>query len=384
MKRYKIIFSGIILPNYNIEQVKTDIQKILKLSDAQTSAFFSGKPITIKNDLSFEQAHSIKTALEAKGLLINIEEYLYNSEPQTIVPTQSPQIISQKRSIVPKQRMAQHDNHAQRNIYLGEEEAPPFFSFSFEGRYGRLNFMNATWAIYGMTFLIVFVLSFISNLINSEILLIISVAIVVIAMQFYYIRAIALRFHDLNKTGWLSLLALASFVPLIGGLFTLAFTIYLMAAAGTIGRNDYGDQPEKGHIIGLILTCISPIALIAIVVAFAIPAYQDYTHRIYASEGLVLASGTQTAVVDYYREHKQYPESNQQAGLPEARNIQNHAVSSVEVNRNGNITIQFNEKLKYDTIIMTPYISANSIQWRCNQGTLSQRYRPAKCREFDQ
>lgn len=382
MKRYKIIFSGIILPSYDTEQVKRDIQKLLKLSDSQTVAFFSGNPVTIKHDLPFEQAHSIKTALEAKGLLINIEEYLYNPEPEIIPPIQNTQPVSQKRSIAPKQRFTQNTNHYQRDVYLGEEEAPPFFSFSFEGRYGRLNFMNATWAIYGMTFLVVFVLSLISNLVNSEMLLIISVAIVVLLMQFYYMRAIALRFHDLNKTGWLSLLALANFIPFIGGLFTLAFTIYLMAAAGTIGSNDYGEQPEKGHIIGLILSCISPIAIIAILVAFAIPAYQDYTNRTYASEGVALAYDAQLAVAKYYKEHKQYPSSNHQARLPAAQAVAGRAISYIEVTQNGSITIQYNDKLQYGTIIMTPYISADSIQWRCNQGTLSQRYRPLKCREF--
>lgn len=384
MRRYKIIFSGIILPGHDIDRVKGDIQKTLKLSDSQTTAFFSGKPITIKNDLSFEQAHSIKTALEAKGLLINIEEYFYKQASQTITPIQNTQVISQKRSIAPKQHITQNENSCQHDVYLGEEEAPPFFSLSFEGRYGRLNFINALWANYGVTFLLVFICAYISGFMNSQILTMFSIGIVIVVMQFFYIRVFSLRFHDLNKSGWLGLLALLAFIPAIGGLIVLVLTIYLMASAGTIGDNDFGEQPEKGHIIGLILTCISPIGLIAIIIAFAIPAYQEYTHRTYASEGLVLASGAQAAVVDYYREHKQYPSSNQQAQLPEARNIQNHTVSSVEVNQNGNITIQFNEKLKYDTIIVTPYISADSIQWRCNQGTLSQRYRPNKCREFNQ
>lgn len=383
MRRYKIIFSGIILPGYDIEQVKNDIQKTLKLSDSQATGFFSGKPITIKNDLPFEQAHSIKTALEAKGLLINIEEYLYNPKSEIIPPIQNTQPISQKRSIAPKQRFNQNTHHHQRDVYLGEEEAPPFFSFSFEGRYGRLNFINALWANYGVTLLLVFICAYISGFMNSPILTMFSIGIVIIIMQFFYIRSFSLRFHDLNKSGWLGLLALLAFIPAIGGLIVLVLTIYLMASAGTIGDNNYGEQPEKGHIIGLIITCISPIALVAILIAFAIPAYQEYTQRTYASEGLALASSAQSAVIDYYREHNQYPTSNQQAGLPEARNIQNHAVSAIEVNKNGNITIQFNDKLQYNTIIVTPYISADSVQWRCNQGTLSQRYRPLKCREFD-
>lgn len=378
MKYYKIIFSGIILPDHDMVQVKNDIKRILKLTDENSDIFFSGKPIVIKKNLSLEQAHTIKSALENKGLLINLEEYSELNERQSPIDMQPSSTHHRHNTSnrTMQHRPASHNN----NVYLGEEEAPDFFNTSFEGRYGRLNFMNATWAIYGMTFLVVFLLSLISSFINSEMFLIITTIIVVIAMQFFYMRAIALRFHDLNKTGWLSLLALAAFIPLIGGLFTLAFSIYLMAAAGTIGDNDYGDQPAKGHIIGLILTCISPVAIIAILVAFAIPAYQDYTNRTYAAEGLALATGAKMAVEEYYRDHKTYPSSNQQAGLPEAQLIRGQSVSNIEITRNGQITIQYNERLKYGTIILSPHISANAFYWQCNEGSLPPRYRPSKCR----
>lgn len=382
MKQYKIIFSGIILPGYDISQVKNDVKRILKLTDETSNIFFSGKAIVIKDNLPLEQAHTIKTALENKGLFINLEEYINDANRPPIAPiTQQAPVPPQHKPIPPIKSV--HNNYAQHrnnDVYLGEEEAPNFFSASFEGRYGRLNFMNATWAIYGMTFLVVFVLSFISNLINSELLLIISFAIVVIAMQFFYMRAIALRFHDLNKTGWLSLLALTAFIPFIGGLLALVLSIYLMAAAGTVGNNNYGDQPAKGHIIGLILSCISPIAIIAILFAFAVPAYYDYTNRTYAAEGLALATAPKMAIEEYYRDHKSYPSSNQQAGLPEAQAIRSQAISNIEVNQNGRITIQFNEKLQYGTIIMTPHVSNNTFYWQCDEGTLNSKYRPIKCR----
>lgn len=48
MKHYKIIFSGIILPGYDIVQVKSDIKRILKLTDETSNIFFSGKAIVIK------------------------------------------------------------------------------------------------------------------------------------------------------------------------------------------------------------------------------------------------------------------------------------------------------------------------------------------------
>ena len=369
MTQYKVIFAGIILPGHDVNIVTQDIKRTLKLTDEQCINFFSGKPITIKEDIALEQAHAIKTALENKGLLINLEEISIEATKETTKPQRQ-----QLKSIKPAHN-TQHNN----KVYLGEEDAPSFFNFSFDGRYGRLNFINAVWAIYGMTFLAAFITSLIGGFLQSEALTIILVIIIVILMQYFYMRAIALRFHDLDQSGWLCLLSLISFIPFAGGLFALGFTIFLMAAAGTKGDNKFGAQPEKGHIIGLILTCIAPVALIAILITFAVPAYNDYTKRTYAAEGIALASAPKMAIAEYYREHKKLPATNRAAGLPAPNTIMSGAVSSIEINH-GNITVQYNGKLDYGTIILTPEIFGGSIQWQCTQGTLKSSYRPISCR----
>ena len=42
------------------------------------------------------------------------------------------------------------------------------------------------------------------------------------------------------------------------------------------------------------------VAIIGILAAIALPAYQDYLVRTQASEGTVLASGAKTAIAEFY------------------------------------------------------------------------------------
>ncbi len=69
----------------------------------------------------------------------------------------------------------------------------------------------------------------------------------------YGFRVIALRLHDTNRTGWLSLAAL---VPILGGLMSLA----LLFIPGDDGDNDYGDAPGSSglHIGAVALVPLLP------------------------------------------------------------------------------------------------------------------------------
>ncbi|MBO7081267.1 MAG: pilin [Neisseriaceae bacterium] len=129
------------------------------------------------------------------------------------------------------------------------------------------------------------------------------------------------------------------------------------------------------------------VAIIAILAAIALPAYQDYTRRSRVTEGLSLAAGSKTAVAEYFSSHSEWPSSNSAAGLAEAGQIKGNAVNKVEVGGeedDGVITVTFNEKVagkgSTATIILSPSETSGSFAWDCKGGSLDPKYRPSECR----
>ncbi|HFB5687684.1 TPA: pilin [Neisseria gonorrhoeae] len=57
------------------------------------------------------------------------------------------------------------------------------------------------------------------------------------------------------------------------------------------------------------------IAIVGILAAVALPAYQDYTARAQVSEAILLAEGQKSAVTEYYLNHGIWPENNDKAGV---------------------------------------------------------------------
>lgn len=88
----------------------------------------------------------------------------------------------------------------------------------------------------------------------------------------------AQRLHDMNHSGWISLLM---FLPIVN----VALGLYLIFGRGTSGANDYGAPPPPNplgvKLAGLILPVIFIIAVLA---AIAIPAYQQYAIRAQQAE----------------------------------------------------------------------------------------------------
>ncbi len=126
------------------------------------------------------------------------------------------------------------------------------------------------------------------------------------------------------------------------------------------------------------------VAIIAILAAIAIPAYQDYTKRSHVSEGLSLGSGAKAAVAEYLASEGAFPSNNASAGLAGATTITGNAVTSVEVS-SGLITITYNSKVDgtNNQLELSPYTTAGGIRWTCQPSSsngVDSKYVPSNCR----
>lgn len=124
------------------------------------------------------------------------------------------------------------------------------------------------------------------------------------------------------------------------------------------------------------------VAIIGILAAIAIPAYQDYTKRAHVSEGLQLAGSAKTAVTEYFSANGKMPGTNTSAGMPDAAEIKGNAVNSVDVASNV-ITVTYNEKVVSGAqLSITASATAGAITWTCAaSGTEMQaKWLPASCR----
>ena len=111
------------------------------------------------------------------------------------------------------------------------------------------------------------------------------------------------------------------------------------------------------------------VAIIGILAAIAIPAYQDYLIRSQVTEGMSMAAAAKASVSEYYANKGSWPATNSAAGLGVASEIQGKYVSALTVS-GGGITVDFgneaNTVLDPASLGLTPGASANGdVIWRC-------------------
>ena len=130
------------------------------------------------------------------------------------------------------------------------------------------------------------------------------------------------------------------------------------------------------------------IAIIGILAAIAIPAYQDYSIRAKVVEGMSLSLAAKEAVGETYQSAGRYPGvDNRSYGLPEAASITGTYVSSVTAAATtGIISIEFRQIApgkvdSGDTVTLSPVtVVSGALGWDCSSTSIPARFLPANCR----
>ena len=119
------------------------------------------------------------------------------------------------------------------------------------------------------------------------------------------------------------------------------------------------------------------VAIIGILAAIAIPAYQNYTIRSQITEGLTLAGGWKTAIGEFYTQHGTFPSCSSStgsttcvaaAGLTTGKYVSNVGIvtGGIQITYSNTGPYLANKAINGLFLSLTPYLSANNdIVWVC-------------------
>jgi uncharacterized RDD family membrane protein YckC len=193
--------------------------------------------------------------------------------------------------------------------------------------------------------------------------------------------------------------AALSYLTIYIGFLMAAFTDRKRAlhdfVAGTqvVDRWAYTANPErqKRELSGCLIAVLVVLLLVpfgvAVLAAISVSQYQDYVARSQVHEGMSLMDGMKTAVAEYYHNKGEFPADNEAAGLAAPEEISGMYVARMDVRPDGSIEATYSAQSPHTahavldgaSLVTSPTVSGDSIQWSCHSETIPQKHCPSSC-----
>lgn len=328
----RLVFAGEVLEGFALDEVKRRFGELFKLDEARVAAAFAGGRTVLKRSMACAEADRYVVKLGLLGMRVRVEPLdelpplqplsaatpapavgapaatpavpsLLPLEEEVVCPncgerqpkrivlcractTDIPRALAARQEDADRaraERQAARQGGREGGRYAppkasteaepshAQVDAPPFLSLSFEGRLGRISYINAGAVAWAGVAVIGIVAAVLLPLTRS-LLAFIPLGLMLLVFLIWSLRVMALRLHDFNRSGWWVLLTA---IPYLGAIASLA----LLFVPGTPEENDYGEQPRQGNtLLAIIVIVVGTLGLI-IGGSVAMSSYKQYARR---------------------------------------------------------------------------------------------------------
>ena len=223
-----IIFKGELVHGFDRNSVKEKFAQMEGLIPELAEEVFSGKTIVLKDELSDTDITDYFPSIVRLGMVVSLEES---------IPRNALYLDGIRQSYHNK---VTGKKEQQNNVSYAP--TPRFFSLKAKGRYGRLNFINASLNILVLNLIAIIIGGLLME--KSDTLGLIIYFCLLLPIFLLSLRVVVLRLQDINLPRVLVVIFFLS-IGILG--------FILMVIPGTKGSNNYGCPSKRGNAIGLIL-----------------------------------------------------------------------------------------------------------------------------------
>lgn len=194
--------------------------------------------------------------------------------------------------------------------------------------------------------------------------------------------------HRFYLGQWWGIFYLLFFWLWIPGLIALIEFVYFLLCDSKKWDDKYNEgipagpnENNNGALIAILIVFGSmvAIAIIGILAAIALPAYQEYTSISKVEQTYTEMQPIKSKFETHYITNGVYPASNSDLGIQSQYRIAENDITIIPEG----IRIDFHNAstvLHSKTLILTPVQEGATLTWSCQEGTLEYRYRPRACR----
>jgi len=195
------------------------------------------------------------------------------------------------------------------------------------------------------------------------------------------------RFYLGQWWGLLYILFLPTSIPMLVA-FVEALVFFFSSDAKWDAKYNEGKPAGPGDkgggaltVVFIVAAVMGLIALVGILAAIAIPAYQQYVVRakVYSVREAVVP--LQVRIEQYARTNKQLPVQGTEISRPGGP-LAKH-IAAMVVGPGGVVTVRMSKDagpVAGKTVVFTPVLAGDAVHWICRGGTLEDRYLPKECR----